>query len=290
MTRGDDSKTQAHSSTARDLKKKDGKKDVRAERREQDLPEQQKMVKNLVVDELTIDETEIQDKERRRETLQEELQRKAEEEEATPLTVANMKKAMEEVLVAKMEGRLETFEKNITEKQEKLSSVCHEIALRQLDADMHNRKWNVILTGVKGKAKETSAETREIVIKLFRNTLNIELTSAAFAALHRLNFKVQDSAIILRLHDLQTKYDIFAQVHKLPKEIHITQDIPPTLRPLRSEVLDIRNKTTKYQKKDMKVRYLQSWPYIVVKVDEKKIIEPKTTAIEIVEKYLTREK
>ena len=123
-----------------------------------------------------------------------------------------------------------------------LEKVASGLALQTLNLDVHSRKWSLTIQGIKGEADEDEATTRQACADLARSHLKItDATGDNFSACHRLNRK-KDAGIIIRFKDLSRRNRRLDEAKNLrthPDKISISPDLPPVIRPLKSELLQM---------------------------------------------------
>ena len=124
-----------------------------------------------------------------------------------------------------------------------VEQVASALALQTLDIDVHRRKWSLTVQGLEGDADEDDADTHRACVQLARQHMDIEdATVSDFAACHRLSRK-KDTGIIMRFRDLSQRNKWLLGARKLKhleSNISVCPDLPPVLRPLKTELLQIR--------------------------------------------------
>ena len=69
-----------------------------------------------------------------------------------------------------------------------ISSIATALAMRQLDLDVHQRKWGLVIDGVGGAAREKEEDTRTACLALTRDALKIpDAINTRISACHRLS-------------------------------------------------------------------------------------------------------
>ena len=161
-----------------------------------------------------------------------------------------------------------------------VEQVAVGLAMQTLDLDVHRRKWTLKIQGLKGPADEDEDDTRAACVTLARDYLQVDNASDAdLAACHRLS-KRADSGIIVRFKDLKQRTTWLSGARHLKNhfdKISISQDLPPVLRALKTELLGKRKDLPPQQKSKSNLRYLKSWPYIELKTGTGSIIRPSAT-------------
>ena len=137
-------------------------------------------------------------------------------------------------------------------------------ALQSLDLHTHHRKFALTIHGVKGDKEEKPEKTRHAVINLAKTHLKVDAKEGDFAACHR-NGPAAGSSIHARFLDLSVRDKWLWNAKKLAKSkqegISISVDVPPCLRKVKKELLDIRKALPDERKKRSFVKHLPSWPY-----------------------------
>lgn len=146
-----------------------------------------------------------------------------------------------------------------------LDDVASALTLRMLDLEVHRRKWSITIHGMKGNPGEDEAVTRQKCVDLAKDHLQVpDACAADLAACHRLS-QSQDAGVILRFVDLSKRNKWLAGARHLrghPDRINICPDLPPLLRPLKTQLLDARKAMPPAQKSKTSLRYLAQWPYV----------------------------
>ena len=133
----------------------------------------------------------------------------------TPITAAMLKECVREAVgeaVAKWNEKLEFLESEIQdlkEENEKLKAIMSKIsttsAVKAIDADVYNRKWNLIIQGIEGVQGEDEATTAKKVRDLAKKKLKLDNAESPqtmpFAACHRLS-REKNAGIIVRFSNL----------------------------------------------------------------------------------------
>ena len=170
-----------------------------------------------------------------------------------------------------------------------IEQVATSLALQTLDLDMHRRKWSITIHGLKGKAKEDEAETRQACVNLPTSHLCIpDASTSDFAACHRLAQK-DNAGVIIRFRDLAQRNlwpSNAKNLRTMKDPVSISPDAPPVLRPLKSELLQKRKALPATTKKGARVKYLKQWPYVELTVPDSPTIRPNTSKESIVESVI----
>ena len=161
-----------------------------------------------------------------------------------------------------------------------VEQVAVGLAMQTLDLDVHRRKWTLTIQGLKRPADEVEDETRAACVALARDYLQVDNASDTdLAACHRLS-KRADSGVIVRFKDLKQRNLWLSGAKHLKNhsdKISVSQDLPPVLRSLKTELLGKRKNLPPPQKSKSNLRYLKSWPYIELKTGTGSIIRPSAT-------------
>ena len=148
---------------------------------------------------------------------------------------------------------------------DRISSVATALAMRQMDLEVHRRKWALVIQGVEGAAKEKEEDTRAACIALARDALKVPNgMNTRVSACHRLS-QDADAGIIIRFTDL-TERNLWLQHTKNLKgkdtKVTIYPDLPPVLRKLKTDVLAQRKELDPTIRKQSFVKYIKQWPYV----------------------------
>ena len=148
---------------------------------------------------------------------------------------------------------------------DKFTNLALMLAIQTLDIDVHRRKWNLVIHGIKGNAAEPESVTRGKCVKFAKDDLQIpDAEQHRYAACHRLR-RSPDAAIIIRFSDLKDRNQWLGHAKNLQQNnpsVSLSVDMPPILRPLKTELLNIRKNLQPQVKKETKVKHLVSWPYV----------------------------
>ena len=163
----------------------------------------------------------------------------------------------------KMEAMLNNTYPNL---KAEINNIAEALALQTLDIEVHRRKWNLVVQGIKGTAKEEEDITRGKLVNFARDSLRVtDAANNRFSACHRLR-REPDAGIIVRFCDLSER-DKWLKNGKFLKDskdshVSVSPDLPHVLRPLKSEVMEYRRRLEPSVKSRAKVLYRPSWPYI----------------------------
>lgn len=154
-----------------------------------------------------------------------------------------------------------------------------------LDVDTHRRKWNLMIYGMDGTEAESANVTRQKCMMMAREKLKVaNPESHQLQACHRLNKKAK-SPIIIRFVDISHRDEWLGGARNLKNctdQILISQDLPPTLRPLKKDVLNQRRQLDASLKPQAKLLHIAKWPYVKVEVPGKPAIYPKIMKSDII--------
>ena len=113
----------------------------------------------------------------------------------------------------------------------------------RLCMEVHSRKWNLIIQGVKGPANENESATRKATIDLAKSHLRVvNAADSQIAACHRLNNK-ENAPIIVKFCDLSERNRWLDGAKNLKNQIDrisLNPDLPPTIRNLKTELLKMK--------------------------------------------------
>ena len=133
------------------------------------------------------------------------------------------------------------------------------------------RKWNLVIRGIEGDAREPGRKTLEKVTLFFRETLKVPteiLDNMLFAACHRLpGGPDKKKNIIVRFVNLLDRDDVMSLAMKLPtgSGYSISPDLPPKLAEVRHHLLKKRSEMNADDKKKCKIVYLKDYPFVAIK-------------------------
>ena len=219
----------------------------------------------------------------------------------TTITAANLNeyvKAAVDSAMAKWSEKINFLESEIIDLKEEnrllkdqMNKMGTITAIKSIDADVYNRKWNVIIHGIDGAAGEAEDETAKKVREMAAENLKIpcamDSTKVPFAACHRLAQK-DNAGIIVRFTNLNDRNYWLSNGRELrnsAKNYSISPDLPPILKPLKSEILNHRKDHP--NKKLCKVKYTKSWPYISLNLPNGSTFKPQIKLNDIVKKFYT---
>ena len=170
-----------------------------------------------------------------------------------------------------------------------MSQLAEGLARKQLEADVHSRKWNLVIHGLDGRAGEEGEVTRQTCKDFAKTALKVDDAEATiFSACHRLS-QNPNAGIIIRFVDLAqrdrwlsgTKY-----LKNYNKKISISPDLPPVLRPLKDELMQTRAQLPAQQKQKSRVRFIPQWPFVELQIQGQSPQGPKTDIRSVTNKML----
>ena len=144
-----------------------------------------------------------------------------------------------------------------------------------LARDLWSRKWNLVFRGIPGDKFERPHITEEEVRKFMKNCLEMteaQINKITFAASHRLpSGPVGKKNIIVRLVNLHDRDKIMEAAYKLKKGsgYGVAQDLPPELARERDRLLKKKSNLPKEERKNAKLLYFKTHPFLVLKWDDK---------------------
>ena len=141
----------------------------------------------------------------------------------------------------------------------------------------------------RGPAAEKEASTRAACTKFASETLKIEDADAiSLAACHRLSRK-KDAGIIVRFNDLADRDKWMAGTQNLKgldKRYSVCPDLPPVLRKLKDELMLERKQLSPELKNKARVRYVQKWPFVELRIEGRPTQRPKIPKTAITESVI----
>ena len=161
--------------------------------------------------------------------------------------------------------------KRLPELDTKFTDLTQNICMNMLDLENHRRKWSIIVNGLKGPKGEKELTTRANVKKFAKEHLKV------------------DAGIIVRFCDLSERNSWLSNAKNRkasPLRVSISPDLPPSLRPLKADILKQRKELPPEVKRISQVRYLPSWPYVILKIRNKPTKIPRVQKRDIIQSYL----
>lgn len=190
---------------------------------------------------------------------------------------------------ARNTGDMQKVGSRVDELEVRLNKVTEVAILKPLELELHERKWNIIISGVQGAANESSLTTRQSVYKLGDAVFGGDYYPQ-FVACHRLD-KEANAKIIVDFMDLEDR-NYWLDNARLLKgynvanntKISFSPDLPPPLRPIQNDLLTARRNMSPELKKVHHLKYTNKWPYVVMqKKGQKEPIKSKITKTEIID-------
>ena len=170
-----------------------------------------------------------------------------------------------------------------------ISSIATALAMRQLDLDVHQRKWALVISGVDGAAREKEDDTRASCLALAKNALKVaDAMNTGISACHRLSPEA-NSAIYIWFADLQQRNNWLSNAKNLAgrdNNISISPDIPPVLRQLKKDLLAQRRELAPNVRKHSSIHHIKQWPYMILKIRNQADQHPKVSQQTIVRDVL----
>ena len=192
--------------------------------------------------------------------------------------------------VAVLEERIESLETENTNLKKFITKATTISAIKQIDDDVYSRKWNLIIHGLTGEKGEKEENTERKVREMASAKLGIETSSTTpFAACHRLS-QNKDAGIIIKFVNLNDKNVWLSKASGLKNCAHslsISPDIPPILKPLKSDLLQHRKTLPPATKSRSKIKYHKTWPYITLHLPDGKIYNPEISLSDITKRFYT---
>ena len=152
-----------------------------------------------------------------------------------------------------------------------VATVTTNLASYTMDLDVHRRKWSLLIQGLKDAEGEDDHTTRTKCITLAKDKLRIlDAADTHFLACHRLSRKA-DAGIILRFVDLSQRNRWLMNARHLKtanmnENISISPDLPPVIRPLKTDLLQQRKALPPDIRAKAHIQYISAWPYVKLTV------------------------
>ena len=144
------------------------------------------------------------------------------------------------------------------------------LAQRQLDLEVHRRKWNLVIHGIESVAKEEDEVTHGICKGFAHTVLKVrDAKETVFAACHRLSSQ-PNAGIIVRFMDFAQRDRWLASTMHLKNhsgKVSISPYLPPVLRPLKDELMKERSNLPAQIKQKSLIEFLSQWPFVKLKID-----------------------
>lgn len=193
----------------------------------------------------------------------------------------------------KVNFRMDNIEQDLASHISDSEKLMECLTLRVLDNELHDRKINLIMSGLPGPKNERPCDTRKSVhglgLDVFDNSYKPYLK-----ACHRLSPE-SNSKIIIAFTNLDDR-DFWMHNAKWLKRYNIDQntkislqpDLPPPLRCLQNELMKIRKDFSNDEKQQSYVKYKPHWPYVeLFKKGGKAPILPTTSKSDIIKSVIT---
>ena len=176
-----------------------------------------------------------------------------------------------EVSIGVMDAQLTHMKDSLPSLVSHVNKIATSLALHTIDLNMHRRKYSLIIQGLEGSAGEDSDITRGKLVEFAKDKLRVAETCLSdLSACHRLTQK-KNSGIIARFQDLSMR-DKWLQNAKnlkelnLPKgkNISISVDLPPCLRPVKKQLAEMRKELPPLEKRQSYIKHFATWPYVAL--------------------------
>ena len=178
----------------------------------------------------------------------------------------NVFKSSTDLALQNQELRIAELQHCVNKLADYVVNVASELSSYMLDLDNHSRKWSLIIQGIEGPAHEAEAATRkkcvDLATKMGVTSDHVKKTN--LAACHRLS-QSANAGIIIRFCDLRDRDAWLNKARNLSKsdKISLAPDLPPKLRPLKTDLLNQGKDLPEEAKKSAKLKHLKSCPYII---------------------------
>ena len=173
-----------------------------------------------------------------------------------------------------------------------MSHLAEALARRQLELEVHRRKWNLVIHGIQGDAKEDGSVTRQTCVQFAKTALKVpDAEATAFAACHRLSQK-PNAGIILRFVDLAQRDSWISGTKHLKNysgKVSISPDLPPVIRPLKDELMEARAKLPTDIKQKSRLKFLPQWPFVELRIEGQSPKRPSSSLSSVTSKMLSIE-
>lgn len=167
------------------------------------------------------------------------------------------------------------IEANIGNLKSEMSDVKCGHSMRLIEKDLHDRKWSLILYGVKGAASEKITDTHTIVQKLGVDVFGTN--DVLLKACHRLaqtaNANIYVEFVQLHIRDtwLYNAKKLKAYNSDHNSQVSLSPDLPPTLRPVKANLMEKRKNLPERERKSAQMKFYRQWPFFELKVNGKSI-------------------
>lgn len=208
-------------------------------------------------------------------------------------TIQTYESRIEALELANVVTRTE-HEKNLETAKIQFEKNLQTVIFSNLDKDVHDRKWQLILSGIPGQAGESKFMTRQKIQDLGFALFGQEY-SPYLTACHRLKQTV-NARIIVQFSDLDDRDFWLENASKLKnynqhynEKISFSVDLPPVLRRLKDDLLLKRKSLSVDNRILASLHYLQHWPYVSLRVKQHDTIHHKFGKHDIVKAVLDGE-
>ena len=205
------------------------------------------------------------------------------------LTITETVRELEKSMQYNSDNQHQLTQNKLPEFSSHLEQLASAVVLRTLDMEVHTRKWNLIIQGLKGPGNENESATRKSIINLASTLLRVENEAdLQIAACHRLNNK-ENAPIIVKFCDLSERNRWLDGAKNLKHQIDrisINPDLPPMIRNLKTELLKMKKELPAEQKARSSIRYIRQWPYVELRVADHPTLRPQTSPKSIVQSLI----
>ena len=173
-----------------------------------------------------------------------------------------------------------------------MSHLAEALARRQLEPEVHRRKWNLVIHGIQGDANEGGSVTRQTCVQFVKTVLKVpDAEATAFAACHRLSQK-PNAGIILRFVDLAQRDSWISGTKHLKNyygKVSISPDLPPVIRPLKDKLMEARAKLQTDNKQKSRLKFLPQWTIVELRMEGQSPKRPSSSLSSVTSKMLSIE-
>lgn len=171
--------------------------------------------------------------------------------------------------VVNLKFRIDNVEEDLSKVSKLVETYRSDLLFRQLDMEVYNRKWQLVVKNISGEKGELNSITKQKIQELDREVFR---TNATFMACHRLT-QNENAKILVRFVDLDIRNVWLHNAKQLKSKnrfanVSICPDLPPVLRQLRNDVMLQRKSLPPDQKKKAAVNHLPQWPYVNMKIKD----------------------
>lgn len=181
--------------------------------------------------------------------------------------------------LANIDIQLDDLKNEIKEVEQKCNDKFMKTAIRMIDMDVYSRKWNLMFFNIPGDSGNENTTTTLIDFGSQYLKLNTKAEPRDFGACHRLS-QSPNAPIIARFHNLEQRNLWYSHARNLKgvtlikdktsgndKYAGISPNLPKVLTKIRDDVFQRRQKLSTEERKKSQIRYLPSYPYILLSVN-----------------------